>query len=125
MKMEGSEGKKANVLVVEDEWWIAEMITGILENAGYCVVGPADSVQTGLALIENHQIDAALLDVNLGTAMSYPIADALIARDVPMLLTTGYHYKDLPRQYHGVPLLGKPTTPQRILAALTQLLKAD
>lgn len=123
--MGSSKDKKVNVLVVEDEWWIAEMVTGILANAGYCVVGPADSVQTGLALIKRHHIDAALMDVNLGTAMSYPIADALIARGVPMLLVTGYHYTDLPCQYRGIPLLGKPTTPQRILAALAQLLNPD
>lgn len=122
--MEGTEGDRANVLVVEDEWWIAQMITGILENAGYCAVGPADSVKTGLALIKTHRIDLALLDVNLGAEMSYPIADALIARGIPTLLMTGYHYKDLPRQYHGVPLLGKPTTPQRIVATVADLLNS-
>ena len=120
--MDESESSKVNVLVVEDEWWIAEMMAGILNNAGYGVVGPADTVEASLTLIEQQKIDAALLDINLGATMSYPVADALIARSVPTLLITGYHYTDLPPLYHALRLLPKPTTPQSILAALAQML---
>ena len=122
--MDDSEGAKINVLVVEDEWWIAEMIAGILNNAGYGVIGPADTIEASLTLVEDQRVDAALLDVNLGTTMSYPVADALIARSTPTLLMTGYHYTDLPHLYHQLPLLSKPTTPQSILAALAQLLSS-
>ena len=113
------------VLVVEDQFWIAEMIAGILKNAGYEVVGPANTVQSCLTLIEERTIDVAILDINLGAEMSYVAADALIAQGVPIIFVTGYQYHDLPQQYHAVPLMAKPTTPRRLLHAIARLLDAE
>lgn len=115
-------GPGSAVLVVEDEWWIADIMMGILEDAGYRPLGPVQSVAGGLALIEATPVDAALLDVNLGTEDSYPLADALIARGTPVLLVTGYQYSDLPERFRTVPLLSKPITTTGLLAALECLL---
>ena len=56
----------ARVLVVEDEALIAMDLQALLEEAGYQVLGPANSSAAALALIDNEEPDVALLDVNLG-----------------------------------------------------------
>jgi hypothetical protein len=41
-------------------------------------------------MIDAEAIDVTVLDVNLNGQMSYPIADALAARGVPFVFSTGY-----------------------------------
>ena len=41
--------------------------------------------------------------------MVYPLADALIACEVPFVFSTGYDLPDLPKRYVDRPLCGKPT----------------
>ena len=59
---------------------------------GCAVVGPAGSVNQALAMIDAEAIDVAVLDVNVNVngEMSYPIADALTARGVTFVFSTGY-----------------------------------
>lgn len=110
------------VLVVEDEWLIATMTAGILEEGGYRVVGPVGSVAQGMALIAGETVDAALLDVNLGSEQSFGLADALIERGTPVTLLTGYKGGDLPQRFRAVPTLGKPVAPEVLLDAVEAML---
>lgn len=113
---------RATVLVVEDEWLIAAMTIGILEDEGYSIIGPASSVAQGLDLIGTQRIDAALLDVNLGSEPSFPLADALIEHGTPVTLLTGYQGKDLPERFRAVPTLSKPVMPDVLLKAVAGML---
>lgn len=70
------------VLVVEDEYFIAVDLKRALSKEGALVVGPVRDLAAGLSLADE-PIDAAILDVNLEEAMSYPIADRLRDRKVP------------------------------------------
>ena len=54
------------ILVVDDEPLISMMVEAWLNELGYEVVGPAGSVQDGLRLIVSRELDAAILDINLG-----------------------------------------------------------
>jgi hypothetical protein len=60
------------------------------------------------------EIDAALVDINLGGAWAYPIADELIAREVPFAFTSGYDRASIQDGYDHVPRISKPV-PARIL----------
>ncbi|MGU3362955.1 response regulator [Methylobacterium sp. M6A4_1b] len=78
------------VLVVEDEYFLADELDQALEEAGATVLGPAPSVRAALDLLESGPApDVATVDVNLGGEMAYPVAEALLARGVPFLFTTG------------------------------------
>ena len=68
---------KARILVVEDEALIAMDLQALLEEAGYCVLGPANTSEAALALIERDEPDVALLDVNLGRSDAFGVANAL------------------------------------------------
>ena len=87
---------------------VAWLLEDMLVDLGCAVVGPASSVKQALAMIDVEAIDAAVLDVNLNGQMSYPIADALVARGVPFVFSTGYDKDTLPDGYRTFPVLRKP-----------------
>ena len=79
------------ILVVEDEYLIAFTLSDRLEGVGSIVVGPVPSVERAIKTVEsNPEIDAAILDVNLGGAKAYPVADALLAGNIPFVFASGY-----------------------------------
>lgn len=114
---------KRRILVVEDEFFLAEELCHELEAAGASVIGPAPSVPQALALIKNETvIDAALLDVNLGGTMVYPVADALVARSVPFIFTSGYDDSILAEHYALMPRCQKPADFASIVHKLMTIL---
>lgn len=97
-----------SILLVEDEMMVALLIQEMLDELGCLVLGPAASVEEALATIEMQVPDAALLDINLSGQMSYPVADALIARAVPFVFSSGYTANRLQDGYRAFPALQKP-----------------
>jgi CheY-like chemotaxis protein len=110
------------VLVVEDEMIVAWLLEDILTDLGCAVVGPAASVKQGLAMVGAEAIDAAVLDVNLDGEMSYPVADALAARGVPFVFSTGYDKDRLLDGYRTFPVLQKPFHQSELGDMLAKLL---
>jgi CheY-like chemotaxis protein len=84
------------VLVVEDETMVAWLLEDMLADLGCAVVGPAAHVNQALAMLDAEALDAAVLDINLNGQKSYPVADALAARGVPFVFSTGYNKDSLP-----------------------------
>ena len=82
--------KGARVLIMEDEFLVALALETTLEGFGCRVVGPFASVEDGLAGVADEPLDAAILDVNLRDGMVLPVALALKARGVPMMLHTSH-----------------------------------
>lgn len=107
------------VLVVEDESLVAMLLETILEDMGCVPVGPAATVDEGLQLAGGGQpLDAALLDVNVAGKQVFPIAEALKARGVPFVFSTGYGEGGLPDEWRGQPTLQKPFTESAVRDAL-------
>jgi DNA-binding response OmpR family regulator len=96
------------VLVVEDTFLVAQLIADQLEEAGCTIVGPAPRVERGLALAAEEPLDGALLDINLGGELCFPIAEILLQRGVPIAFLTGYGEATLPAAYRQMPRLAKP-----------------
>ncbi len=78
-----------HVLIVEDDIFIALDLERVLDDAACGVVGPAASVELALAKISVTKLDAALLDVNLGQELVFPVADRLSAEGIPFIFVTG------------------------------------
>ena len=112
----------SRILVVEDEALVALQLQADLESAGHKVVGPARSLQAAISLVEDREIDVALVDVSLGRETSAPIADQLLAKNVPFAFVTGYSDTSmLPEHLRAMPRLIKPyalADVQRVLASL-------
>jgi hypothetical protein len=54
------------------------------------------------------QICIAILDVNIGDRMVFPVADLLLDRDVPCVFLTGHATTHLTERYPSCRLLDKP-----------------
>jgi CheY-like chemotaxis protein len=66
--------RRLRVLMVEDEAIVALEIEENLREAGFEVVGPAARASQALELLNKFGCDAAVLDINLGTETSEPVA---------------------------------------------------
>jgi two-component SAPR family response regulator len=99
---------RARVLIVEDEWLIAEQIDEELREAGFEVVGTAATVHQAMNVLNNQVIDFAVLDVNLLNERSYPVAEHLAEHSIPFVFLTGYIAGNLPQPFNSRPLLKKP-----------------
>ena len=109
------------ILVVEDEYFIADDLSRALQRHGARVVGPVPDLAAGLDLATRDPLDSAVLDVNLGGEMSYPIADRLSERGVPFLFTTGYDERTLDPGYAAITRIEKPFESSMVMMALIQL----
>lgn len=111
------------VLVLEDEPLISMSLVDALEEAGCVVVGPAYSASQAFDLIANQGIDAAVLDVNLGSgATSAPVADALVKLGVPFVFATGHGEDGLRSIDRQRPRVDKPYYGPTVVAAIVEAL---
>lgn len=83
------------LLVVEDEFMVAEHIAMLLGDFGCDVVGPVGTIEEALAAVAGGDLDGALLDANLNGHSSAPIAAALQSASVPFVVVTGYGARNL------------------------------
>ena len=102
------------VLVVEDEPLIGMDIEDAVEGLGHEVVGPIAELDEALALAANAALGCAILDINIRGGHSYPVADMLLKRGLPVLLLTGYGVQTLPERLHEEVLLPKPFTGEQL-----------
>jgi len=112
------DGKR--ILLAEDEVLVGMMVHDMLIDFGLNVVGPITDLAGALAAAENESLDGAVLDINLGGELIYPVAKALRARGVPFVFVTGYDGDSIDERFADVPLLRKPIEPhllQRFLLA--------
>jgi len=106
------------ILVVEDDYLIADEVAESLAEFGATVVGPANYVAEAIALVSQETcLDAAVLDINLGRETVFPVADALQQRGIPFVFATGYDQRIIPPRYAAVQRLEKPVD-TRLLARL-------
>lgn len=111
------------ILLVEDEYLLAEDLAHSLESAGAKVLGPAPSVDVAMELIASEpKIDLAVLDINLQGEMVFPVADALLQRGVPFAFATGYDEWSLPPRFASVARIEKPFPAQKLPTRLIPLL---
>ena len=108
-----------HVLVVEDEYLLAQELCRGLASEGARVMGPAPRLDAALDLLERGPPPSlAILDVSLQGQMVWPLADALAGRGIPFVLVTGYDADAIPEAYAGVPRCGKPVDLARLVRVL-------
>ena len=106
------------VLVVEDEYFVADDVATELRALGADVVGPVPDLVRAMEIVASgERIDLAVLDINLQGETVYPVADALKTRLVPFVFATGYAQSLIPESYGDVPRWEKPYD-HRVLARM-------
>lgn len=113
------------VLVVEDEFLIADDLAASLRELGYGVVGPTATVGGALDLIEREPLAAALLDANLRGEGSGPVADELSNRAIPFVVLTGYGQGKLDNErLQRAPRISKPFENSALADELANLFRS-
>jgi len=107
------------VLVAEDEYLLASKMVGALAKLGVETLGPVGTVRRALDLVEHGgHLDGAVLDVKLRDGVVSPVAEALRARGVPFVFTTGYNEHAIPDRYKDVARYEKPFDASQVARAL-------
>ena len=96
------------LLIVEDEYFLAQDLADHFQSLGVKVLGPAGTVADALDILKSHEVEGAVLDVNLRGQRVYPVADVLLQKDVPFVFASGYGGELEPDAYTHVPRCIKP-----------------
>jgi CheY-like chemotaxis protein len=109
---------KHRILVVEDEAMISMLLEDMVLDCGGEIVGPAAKFDDALELAHQAQFGVAVLDLNLNGTLSYPIAEVIRRRGIPVIFATGYGTDGLLDRFSDCPTLQKPFSQQDFAEAV-------
>jgi DNA-binding response OmpR family regulator len=116
------EKPRCRILIVEDEAMIAMLVEDMVLDFGSEVVGPAAKMDDAMRLAQAAALDAAILDVNVGGSVIFPVAEILSKRGIPLIFATGYGSTGFPPRFQSHPTLPKPFTYQSLAEVLRDVL---
>lgn len=118
-------GRPVRILVVDDEYLIAQDLAEAIHEAGCEVVGPAGGLSDALRLLGEGRTDAAMIDLNLGTGGEggFLLAEKLAARLCPFIAFSGDETAcaRFRGRFPGAMLMEKPAPRHRIQHAIAAL----
>ena len=109
------------VLVVEDEYYLADDLSRALKSVGAELVGPVGTIEDAEKKVSEGAFDAAVVNLNLRGDIAFAVAERLAEAGVPFVIATGYNMTSLPGALAGVPRIEKPFAPQQVVDLLIQL----
>jgi CheY-like chemotaxis protein len=105
------------VLIVEDDYFIANELAHCYAAQGVNVAGPAPDATTALRLLEEDpNIDLAIVDIMLRDGLAYDLADELRRRACPFVFATGMETQSIPERFADVPVITKPYMAAKLLS---------
>jgi CheY-like chemotaxis protein len=115
-------GAPLKILIVEDESLVAMMIEDLLADLGHDVVAVAGRLEQGMQFASQLAIDFAVVDLNLNGERTFPIAEILRFRGIPLVFATGYGVSGLSDDWRGTPVVQKPFQPHELQNAIAKAL---
>ena len=112
------------MLVVEDEYLIADDLVRALRKSGAEPVGPVGTVAEAQRLLEKERPDAAILDLHLRGESASGLVEQLAADQVPCLIVSGYSEQSFPDEFRHFPSLEKPVVYDRVTEKLAAAIAA-
>jgi CheY-like chemotaxis protein len=115
-----------SVLLVEDEYLIALDAEQILKDLGIESVEVIATLDAAERRAKDGMFDLAVLDVNLNGQFSFPVADTIAKRGIPVVFASGYELRNqCPSNIADAICVTKPYTSERLKAALLAALNRD
>lgn len=110
------------ILLVEDDYLIADDFVRRLRHAGAHVIGPAATLEGAWTLYKSSAlVDFVVLDVNLRGTTVFPLAERLREDGVPFLFCTGYGDAAIDCSFRDVERFEKPIS-QHVFAQMVDLI---
>lgn len=114
------------ILVVMDQASLALDVQRILREAGYLVVGPAETAEDVDRMTAQRLIDGAVVDLQLAGGIAKAVADRLARKGIPFVWLTGdtrgAALDSLPWGYGEAPAVPKPITGENLVQSLERAL---
>jgi CheY-like chemotaxis protein len=107
-----------SVLLVEDEYLIALDAQQILKDLGAAKVETVPTFDQAVHMAREGQFDLVVLDVNLNGQLSFPIAEVVRQRGIPLIFASGYDLRERTSEFGDVPCVTKPYSHARLMLAL-------
>jgi CheY-like chemotaxis protein len=117
--------RKHRILVVEDKAMISMLLEDMVLDCGGELVGPVARFDDALALAHKAEFGVAVLDLNLNGILSYPIAEVIRERGIPVIFATGYGADGLLDRFRDCPTLQKPFSQQDFAEAVAAACRED
>ena len=111
------------VLLVEDEPLVSMMLADMLAAFGHKVDGPYNRFSDAMLAAKSNNLQAGILDVNLGGEKTYAVADILANRKIPFAFVTGYGPDTIVSEFSHAPVLQKPIEAAKLHALLQQIVR--
>ena len=111
------------VLLVEDEPLVSMMLADMLSAFGHKVDGPYSRFSDAILAAKTNNLQAGILDVNLGGEKTYAVADILANRNIPFAFVTGYGPDSIVSAFSHAPVLQKPIEAAKLHALLQQIVR--
>jgi PAS domain S-box-containing protein len=111
------------VLLVEDEPLVSMMLADMLSAFGHKVDGPYSRFSDAVLAAKTNNLQAGILDVNLGGEKTYAVADILTGRNIPFAFVTGYGPDSIVSAFSHAPVLQKPIEAAKLHALLQQIVR--
>lgn len=113
------------ILIVEDEFIIAELMRDMIEAGGHGACVHASTLADALKHAQHGRWKAAFLDIRINGELVFPVADELRRKGVPLAFCSGeFDGADVPKQWRDANRLHKPWQPHELEAVLKKLLSA-
>jgi CheY-like chemotaxis protein len=129
-QLDGARDKAINVdsddklvLLVEDEPLVSMMLADMLSAFGHKVDGPYNRFSDAILAAKSNNLQAGILDVNLGGEKTYAVADILTGRNIPFAFVTGYGPDTIVSEFAHAPVLQKPIEAAKLHALLQQIVR--
>lgn len=115
------------VLIIEDEARIAKRLERMAAQyfEQNSVISICDSVQKGMAYLENHDIDLLLLDLNLNGENGFDLLESVVAKSFHTIIVSAYTGKAIMAFEYGVlDFVPKPFDEIRLAQAFKRIKNA-
>ena len=82
------------------------------------VDGPYNRFSDAMTAARKNDVQAGVLDINVGGEKIYPLAEVLAERKIPFVFVTGYSADRIDSRFSHVPVLQKPIEPEALRTAI-------
>lgn len=111
------------VLIVEDNYVVADALRYLIDGYGGSVTAIVPSVERAMEALSAGGVDIAVLDIDLHGVSVVPLAEHLRTQGMPFVFLTGYGDAEiLPEHLRGQPRFDKPVQAERLVQALLDLI---
>ena len=113
----------ARVLVMQDDFFLADEICSALEDAHFEVVGPFEAWSDELARAVEQRPDAAIFDLKMDHEKAKGVLARLETLSIPLVMATGHAQSQNAERLQNCSVVEKPNSVSKIISAIRSALR--